>query len=157
MREVGQNGLHQLRREGPGLCGPVTNALAAPLRLRPMRWGPMLVQRHRLVLAARARMRGHACAAMEDLHRLRQHAHFHCLPSHLIGHAVEVVPHLHVMIRVHFGFAPYGLIVGLGWQRPQRGQIEFDKQGPTRTGAFLERPVIELVEQLTNQSVGLFE
>jgi len=63
-------------------------------------------------------MRSYALALVEDLDGCGRGMHFHGLSRQLIGHAVEAVVDLDVIVDVDGGLGPLGQIEAFRRQRP---------------------------------------
>ena len=93
-------------------------------------------------------MRSHPFAGMKNLHGGRGEPGFQLLARQLIGNAVIITVHVHVVIDRGADRLPIRHSVGLDRQGLQGRTIEFGKQAGAGTLAFPERPVIELLQQL---------
>jgi hypothetical protein len=64
-------------------------------------------------------MRSHSGSAVKDLHGGRRGTHLDRFLNERIGHAIEAVIHLNVIIDIHQRFGPNRQIVAFRRKRPQ--------------------------------------
>ena len=72
-----------------------------------MRFGHVLRQRGRFRRRIGPDMRSHPHPAVENLHGLRRQVHVHLLMHQRVRHAVEVPPHLDVIVDIYAGRLPF--------------------------------------------------
>src|ERR1700733_3004652 len=95
--------LHHLLRLRAHRGCPLDQPRGWPVQMGTMRSGPMLVITHRYVWFGCAQVGGDTLSLMEDFHDRGRGPHLHRLPHQLIGHAVEALIELDVIVDVDCG------------------------------------------------------
>ena len=99
----------------------------------------------------RAQVRGHALAAAEDLDGVRRDAQLHRGVHERVRHAVVMAVEHDVVVDVDLGRPVAGELVAVRRQRPQRRPIERLVGTAPAARQALERPAVEVAEQLADR------
>ena len=111
-----------------------------------------------LAVAAHALMRGDALALEEDFDRPRGDPCLDRLAGEAIGHGVEVVVDIDMVVDADPARPPFGEDIGLGGQRSQKGPVQLLKQLAPRDSEPADGPdVIQMMEELGDGLVQLGE
>jgi hypothetical protein len=104
---------------------------------------------------ATARMRGHALAAVKNLHGGSSVTSFDLLADELIGRGIVVAFHLHVVVQSDANLLPLREHIRVERQACQRGPIEFLVQLRASAGQLAEWFLIQLGHQFPDRFVQL--
>ena len=116
---------------GPSRLGrPGDQARGGPLGVRAMRSRHMSDLRREAAATGQADVRGDAPPVGEDFDRAGGEARLDPRVYQLVGDAVEIVVHLHVVVHVDADRLPLRELVPRARQRHQRGPIELLEEGP---------------------------
>ena len=97
----------------------------------------------------------HPFALLKELHRLVGQPHVQLLVNELMGNAVKVLFHDHVIINVDLGLGPVGQLEGRGGQRQQLSLFQRLKPTVARALQLLKRLRVELGQQRANRGIQL--
>ncbi len=151
-------GFEQMSDQVPGsdadCCRPVQQSSWSPLSMRAMRRRHVLRDRAVATTTMRASMTRYSLMTEQHFDRGAGDAQFDFLADQGMRHRVVMVRELDVVIETRDPRSfEVGIFEGSARQRPQRRPIEQVEPAAARTLEFLERPVVELAEQLPNGSV----
>ncbi len=122
------------------------------MRLRPMR-GIRRIAARRVSPC----VRGDARALVQDLTHGGRQPYVHRRAHERIRHAVAMLLHRDVIVDVHFRRAPLGILVTRRRQWTQCGTIRGLEEGASRARQFLERPLVQRVQALTQRGIQFRE
>lgn len=153
MRKGRQDLFHYLAAARANRRRRLDHAGRRPVQMGPMRRGPMLSFGDSRVCLVRAHVQSDALALVEDLDGRGRGVNFHDPSRQLIGHAIEAVVELDVIVEVNGGLRPLREIEPLHRQRVQRWPVQLQEQALPCAFALLDGPLIEPVQQLADGAV----
>lgn len=141
----------------PERRAPALEALRRPLELGAVGRRQVVGMIRVPALAGAAGMRGDPDAVVQNLDGARGEAHVDPLAHNPVGHAVAVLLALDVIVEVHLGPAPLGVLVARGRERPERGPVEGDEALVARIPELLRHGVIDLLDARPHGRIRLAE
>jgi len=136
-------------------CRPAQDARWRPFPIATVAGGHMLSHRRVGVGPSAAHVTGHAVAVVEDFDRGVGVAHVQLATDELIGHRVEVLVDLHVVIDAGATRLPVADVVALSRQRKKRRHIEGLESRSSGAVELLERLAVEQIELLADRLIEL--
>jgi hypothetical protein len=153
--------LQEMLNQGTGVRTdgqrPVEETPGRPFHVLAMRFGHVIRERGEAAFAGAAPVTGHPFPFVQYLHGSGSQAHVDRLADQAVGDAVEMAVDFDMIIEVDAGFAPLGLLVGLGRQGGERGLVVGQELGVTRARELFEEAVVEFRQQRANSGIELVE
>lgn len=152
-----QDGRDERLGHRPRFRGPGHDPRRRPLEISPMGLGHVGRLGGVGAPLGVSRVRGHAAALEEDLHRVHRDPELHRLLDQLVGNTVVMARQFDVVVDVDPGLLPFGVLVGPLRQGPEGGAVKVLEEASACAFELLEGLLVELGEFFGDGGIELVE